>query len=340
MRFWWILPLSQVQTLYDALNNDIKDSKKPGKENHAKENYVKKTQKKSQTKKKDSSKDKLVLPKTLDTAMKMINKKELNSELESGRRRFPNAPLVWLKGLVGYFNSRLTVENVSPVFEGKSHEYPQNLVSGDLRDILKRSVLTQNDTVAQNLFDWCLAAMANDMCRVDKACEVVLGYKLIAQLLAIHNPSLVISAIPKVKILLASYQNRQSIGLSLLWILGQGGYKDLSIGLQVWQQVMFPMVDLRLYSGFVVNYLHTLLGVQSSSQPLQAEDLLPVLKVLCSPPDTVPMNKRKEFQEMSSKLLARVLDLPLETTFLPLFPILLKQLDDSAPERFKREVRM
>jgi hypothetical protein len=52
------------------------------------------------------------------------------------------------------------------------------------------------------------------------------------QLLAFQNPSITVSNIQKVAALLNSYQNRQTIGLTILWTLGQGGMKDIRIGLK------------------------------------------------------------------------------------------------------------
>lgn len=52
------------------------------------------------------------------------------------------------------------------------------------------------------------------------------------QLLAFQTPSITVSSIQKVTALRNSYQNRQSIGLTILWTLGQGGMKDIRTGLK------------------------------------------------------------------------------------------------------------
>jgi hypothetical protein len=52
------------------------------------------------------------------------------------------------------------------------------------------------------------------------------------QLIAYQNPSITVSNIQKVTALRNSYQNRQHIGLAILWALGQGGMKDIQIGLK------------------------------------------------------------------------------------------------------------
>lgn len=51
-------------------------------------------------------------------------------------------------------------------------------------------------------------------------------------MLAHEYPEFCIASIPKSVSLRNSYQNRPPIGLSLLWTLGQGGYKDFAVGLK------------------------------------------------------------------------------------------------------------
>lgn len=60
----------------------------------------------------------------------------------------------------------------------------------------------------------------------------VSGYKILLQLMATQIPSVTVSNVSKYISLRNSYQNRQIIGTSILWVLGQGGFKDLSIGLK------------------------------------------------------------------------------------------------------------
>lgn len=64
------------------------------------------------------------------------------------------------------------------------------------------------------------------------ATNLAVGYKVILQLLTFQKPSIAVANISKVHLLLNSYQNRQVIGLSILWAVGLGGVKDLSVGLK------------------------------------------------------------------------------------------------------------
>lgn len=51
----------------------------------------------------------------------------------------------------------------NPTFAGKSSEYPLNLLSGEVKEILKQAIKDAGEAVVQPYYDWCLASMANDM---------------------------------------------------------------------------------------------------------------------------------------------------------------------------------
>lgn len=59
----------------------------------------------------------------------------------------------------------------------------------------------------------------------------VTGYKMLLQLVASQWPNVAVKDLTKATDLRASYQNRQAIGCSIMWALGQAGFKDLSVGL-------------------------------------------------------------------------------------------------------------
>lgn len=75
------------------------------------------------------------------------------------------------------------------------------------------------------------------------------------QLIALRWPTVCCGSLAKTAILLNSYQNRSAIGLCLLWAIAQGGYKDLTVGLKVWQDIMVPVYDIKSYRKFVAEYL-------------------------------------------------------------------------------------
>lgn len=70
--------------------------------------------------------------------------------------------------------------------------------------------------------------MSNDMSKGLSA----IGHKLYLQFIAINHTNIATANLTKHCGLRNSYQNRQPIGLSILWALGQCGVKDLSAGLK------------------------------------------------------------------------------------------------------------
>lgn len=58
------------------------------------------------------------------------------------------------------------------------------------------------------------------------------GTRLLLQYIATTYPKIVVEAIPKCLNLQNSYKNRKPIWLSILWAMGQAGFRDLSVGLK------------------------------------------------------------------------------------------------------------
>lgn len=91
---------------------------------------------------------------------------------------------------------------------------------------MERCVKEAGKENIQVFYDITLQAMATDM---GKGLPAV-GHKLFIQLLALSDPKIVTVNLSKHITLRNSYQNRQPIGLSILWAVGQAGIKDFSIG--------------------------------------------------------------------------------------------------------------
>jgi hypothetical protein len=88
---------------------------------------------------------------------------KLTRELETGQARFQDAPLMWLKGLADYLNVKL--EHSNPVLTPKTNDYPLCVLSGEIRDVLRRTVKDAGEAAIQHFFQMCLTAMADDMIR-------------------------------------------------------------------------------------------------------------------------------------------------------------------------------
>nr|CAD7446204.1 unnamed protein product [Timema bartmani] len=323
------VPLAQVRSLYTTLDNN-KENRKPPPKVTAKENEPKKAPKKQPEKK--EVKEKSPIPKTLDSAASQINAKELKSALEIGQARFPEAPLAWLKGLAEYLNAKLDHTGQSVP---KSAEYPQSALPSDVKQVILSAIQGAGESTAQHFYEMCLTALANDM---SKGSTTVFGYKVILQLVAFQNPNITLANIPKLTSIRNSYQNRQNIGLAILWAVGQGGVKDLSVGLKVWQEVMLPVLEMKNYSNYVIRYLRDILGHPGKSRTLNPDQFLSVLDVIHTRGQALSGNLRQELVAVVPTLRTRAFQHEPEKRLQSFFQPLLERLQSSASKEHKEEL--
>ncbi|XP_011495907.1 PREDICTED: transmembrane protein 214 [Ceratosolen solmsi marchali] len=274
------LPLDQVRSLYNNLDGN-KENKKPVKEKESKtkENEEKKKQQRQlQIEKKKEEHPKEKIPKSIEEALNWIDVTEVQNLLLNHQARFPDAPLIWLKILVAFLNSKITVEKDDPVFSSRPSTYPLILLPKDLRNVFEKTIENAGASNIQLFYEFILTAMTTKMV---KGVPVV-GYKIFVQLLAKYDPKLSMVNIPKLISMRNSYQNRKPIGLSLLWSFNQGGRENLMIGLQVWHEVMSPMLEAKSYSSYIIQMLNDLLTWHSDEKNLQTDLYFNILEDFCS----------------------------------------------------------
>ncbi|XP_063225460.1 transmembrane protein 214-A [Bacillus rossius redtenbacheri] len=325
-----ILPLDQVKSLYNSLDN--KENRKPVQKDSQKDNEAKKTQKKQQPEKKKEVKEKSPVPKSLESAASQIDVKELSSELGIGQARFPDAPLAWLKGLAEYLNAKL--DHTSPA-TSRSTEYPLCALPHEVRQVALKALQAAGEATARHFYEMCLVAMASDM---SKGNMPIFGYKVLLQLLAFQNPEITVHNIPKIATIRNSYQNRQPIGLAILWAVGQGGVKNLSVGLKVWQEIMLPVLEMKNYSSAVVGYLRDILNSKSNTKPLSPDQFFTVYDVIHSPKPGLPNTLRQELLGVSGPLRAQAFQKDPEKRLQSFFQPLLERLRPSASKELKEEL--
>lgn len=124
-----------------------------------------------------------------------------------------------------------------------------------MKDLIYETLEESGDATIQYFYDQSLTTLAVDLSK-NQPC---VGHKLMLQLIAQRWPSVCVGNLAKTAILLNSYQNRSAIGLCLLWAIGQGGYKDLTVGLKVWQNIMVPVIDIKSYRKYVCDYVPRIL---------------------------------------------------------------------------------
>ncbi|XP_076763484.1 transmembrane protein 214 [Xylocopa sonorina] len=294
------LPLSQVKTLYDNLDNN-KENKKPSKEkdNKTKENEEKKKQQKQQQsveKKKQEPKEKP--PKSIKDALNMINAEELRNILTTSQTRFPEAPLIWLKELAAFLNIKIPIDKEDVVFSGKPKDYPLSIVPKSISSTLEKAIEVAGKQTAQLFYENTLTAMATDMAKGSP----VVGHKIFLQLLARINPEMTVANISKLIRVKNSYQNRKNIGLSLLWAISQAGRKNLVVGLKVWHEVMSPMLETKSYCNYVAQILNDLVFGHENFHDLKPELYLDIVEDTTSGKFNVPASLGREINNSIEKL--------------------------------------
>lgn len=139
--------------------------------------------------------------------------------------------------------------------------------------------------------------MATDMSRGSNA----LGHKLLLQYIASNDPKSAAENLTNYTSLRNSYQNRPPIGLSILWAVGQVGEKDVHMGLKVFNDLMLPLIEMKNYSRFIVEYLLQILRKHKQTAVTKEEFFLLL--------DTI-FSKRKYPSDVSQQLSKAALEIP------------------------------
>lgn len=154
----------------------------------------------------------------------------------------------------------------------------------------------------QYFFDQSLTSLAVDLSK-NQPCN---GHKILLQLIAFKWPSVCINNLAKSSILLNSYLNRSSIGLTLLWSLGQGGLKDLTVGLRVWQDIMIPISDIKSYRKYILEYVYRILekADHSTISGLLQNEFFAIFDSLTEKSSSNQKEYQKILNESTSKITA------------------------------------
>ncbi|KAG5876904.1 hypothetical protein JTB14_001188 [Gonioctena quinquepunctata] len=222
-------------------------------------------------------------PKTIESALNSIDEEEFLSLFEKTKIQFPDAPIVWLKELVYFFNQKLSLDIQDVLFSTKPQGYPLSMVPSDIKTVLEKSTNEAGKNNTQLFFDICLSSMATDMAKGLPA----LGYKLFLQFIALKEPKFVAENLSKHVVLRNSYQNRPNIGLSILWAVGHVGYSDFNSGLLVFKELFLPLLDMKSYSRFGLNYLLILI-TSNKDVTITKEDFLWLVDIIYSTKKTLP----------------------------------------------------
>ncbi|XP_068620080.1 transmembrane protein 214 [Battus philenor] len=283
-----IVPHSQIKSFYAGM--EVDDTKKPPKDK-------KKEGDKKAKKDKKAEPPKPKPPKTIEGALEAIELSELENVITTNKIRFSNAPLVWLKEVANFLNSKMQIEIDDPTFSTYPSSYPLSAIPSGIKKSLENVLRDAGKANNQLFFDVTLTAIANDMSRG----QLVNGHRLLIQMLAQEYPEFCTASISKSVSLRNSYQNRPPIGLTLLWAYGQGGLEDFAVGMKAWQELFLPVIELKSYSKYVIAYLSMLLDkhCKKESTKISQEQLFIML-------DLVNNKKNSLSKELSSDLIKQL----------------------------------
>lgn len=85
--------------------------------------------------------------------------------IATNKARFTNAPLVWLKELANFINSKVQIEVEDPTFAAYDPLYPLSVLPAEIKRSLQGVLTDAGKANAQLFFDVTLTALANDMSR-------------------------------------------------------------------------------------------------------------------------------------------------------------------------------
>lgn len=94
-----------------------------------------------------------------------IDPAELANIITTNKLRFSNAPLVWLKEVANFLNSKTQIDIDDPTFSNQNPLYPLSLVPSTIKNSLEGLLQDAGKANNQLFYDVTLTAVANDMSR-------------------------------------------------------------------------------------------------------------------------------------------------------------------------------
>merc|ERR1719357_1243565 len=266
------------------------------------------------------------VPGTVTEAVKeKLRVEDLKLLIEEVQQRWPDSPLLWLRDVATYLNLNLVsqTECVGDVLGGS----PASALTANMRKVIGAMLAKAEEGMRETFFETCVANTAYELAKG----QCVAGWRVLTQMLADLQPTVVTAHLPRYVELRNSYQNRPAVGLAILWSVGQAGRKNLQSGVKVWLVVMLPVITFRHYTKYVVDYLAALLTAHNITPDTQMNKALMDISNFITVQDTVfvvssAINKEhaRSLQQLYPSLRAFALG---GFTSHELFPALLPRLD-------------
>lgn len=256
---------------------------------------------------------------TLQAALHSLSISELQHLLDATKMQFNN-DVTTLKTAVAFLNEKLRLEKAEgllfPILPAnfivlceildvmvfdKPLDYPSSILSAELKSILNDLIAKCNEEKLKYLFHNLLQSLCEEL---NKSRNFV-GYLLMLQQIALYLPEVCVSNLASTVILRNSYQNQPSICLSLFWALVSSGYRDTTIGLKVWMEIVSSVMNTKSYTKFAIDCLHKILSASGKTPALKVSllEYKTLIEVLVSNNEKV---KTKELQKTKWKCISLV----------------------------------
>lgn len=185
---------------------------------------------------------------TLKAALFAIDPYEFNELLEASQINQKN-DLILLKLATGFLNSRLKIENEEEIFFFGN--YPDNALPILLKTTLSNMIKEASISNLQYFFDQSLSTLWEEM---SKNSSGFIGHMIIIQQIAIYKPEVCVSNLARFAMTRNSYENHAIVCMCLFWALGSAAISNTTVALKVFQDFMYPVVNI--YSEYIFEYLY------------------------------------------------------------------------------------
>ncbi|XP_071514353.1 transmembrane protein 214-B-like isoform X2 [Panulirus ornatus] len=311
----------------------------PGKENRKpKSPKAVSTPKKKKPEKKNNGPHQ---PGTLEEAVCRLRVGEMQNLLDVVMSRFHDSPLIWLKDLASYLNVRVNpIHSPDPAFRGHPNSFPASLLRSEVKKMLVNTLSGCSDNLLAAFHKHCVTSMVQEQIKG----LGVAGYKLFIQILSIHNPHVGLMNLPLYCELRQSIQNQTPACLSLLWAIGQSGLDDFTVGLKVWMELMVPLIGLKNYSAYVVEYGSSVFrgggggGAEDCGEVLGAREFFTILDFTWCSSGFLPKPVQRQLFDLYPKVKTAAFSSTPEITLKNFFPSFLHRLDPSVSLPLKVEL--
>ncbi|XP_067879881.1 transmembrane protein 214 [Heterodontus francisci] len=275
---------------------------------------------------------------SLEAAVKALDLKELQDQLDKSLNLFPGNPSVWVKDLAGYLNYKLQAPETDSTLSSYSFDYPYSLANKELRNIIK-SLLGKTSDNLEHFFDHCIYTMLREQ---DKAAgESLHGYRICIQAILLDKPKIGTMNLGKYLELLRTQHNKPIKCLSIMWALGQAG-TDLAEGLKVWLNIMLPVLGVKSLSAYAISYLDRLLMMHSNLSKgfgtIGPKDFFPLLDFAYMPNNSLSPNLQDQLRHLYPRLKVLAFGAKPNSTLHTYFPSFLSRATPNCPPDMKKEL--